>query len=289
MVTQIVGCILKGTLAELPVHAAYLSDYMFYVNSGTGMGDLYWNNGSAWVLLQGSTKTEVLENKSIDSSVNTLSGIILDPFVSQKREGFLVPGLTASASLKYAMKGLPVSGGTYSLFYDTTEKYVSRFTEATAIQVGYQSNGTTKFITKRSLNPSLKVRCRTSNAANTFMFVGFSTKLPTSNGGTPIDNASSGVIIGQTNTDANYFTKHSNGTTATQNNTSIPRDSIFRTFEIVMSASNIVTKINGVVQSTLTTNLPALETELYLLMELHNRTGTNSFDIAKAYFKDDLV
>ena len=288
MVTNIVGCIKKGTLAELPAHAAYLNDYLFYVDAGVGLGDLYWNNGSAWVQLQGVTKTEILENKNLDANLNTLNGVILDPFISRKREGFLVPSPTAAGSLKYAMKGLPIAGGTYSMFYDTTEKYVSRFTESTTIQIGYQSNSTTKFITKRSLNPSLKVRCRSSNAANTFMFVGFSTKLPTTNGGYPIDATSSGVIVGQTNTDANFIVRNGNSSNFNNTASSIPRDSIFRTFEITMTALNIVVKIDSTTVATITTFLPGLETEVYLLMELHNRTGTNSFDIAKAYFKDDI-
>jgi hypothetical protein len=285
--TNIVGCIKKGTLAELPTHAAYLADYLYYVSSGTGAGDLYWNNGSAWVLLQGAAKAEILQNKTIEPSANSFTNMVLDPFLSQKRQGFITPSLTAQGSLKYALKGLP-NLGTYSLFFvDTTEKYISRFTASTAIQVGYQSNTTTKFITKRSLNPSLKIRCRSTSSSNTFMFIGFSTKLPTPNAGTPIDNSSSGVIMGFNTTDANYFTKHSNGTNSTQTNTAIPRDTVFRTFEIIMSASNIVTKINDVVQATLTTNLPGLETEVYLLAEMHNISGTNNFDIAKAVFSSD--
>jgi hypothetical protein len=289
MVTDIVGCIKKGTLAELPSHGTYLSDYLYYVTTGANQGDLYWNNGTAWVMLQGATKAEIIENKTIDLSTNTVSGVLLDPFLSRKREGLLVPSPTAAGSLKYAMKGLPIAGGTYSMLYDTTEKYVSRFTESTAIQIGYQSNATTKFITRRGLNPYLKVRCRTTNPANTFMFVGFSTKAPTANGAYPIDATASGIIVGQTNADANFIVRNGNGSNFNNVATTIPRDGIFRTFEIIMSASNIITKIDGTTVNTATTFLPALTTDLYLLMEFHNRTSTNSFDIAKAYFKDDII
>ena len=287
VVTNVVGCIKKGTLAELPAHAAYLTDYLYYVDSGTGLGDLYWNNGSAWVQLQGATKAEVLQNKTFDPSLNTTSGLILDPFITQKRQGFLIPSITADASLKYALKGVPVGSGTYSLVRDATEGYVSRFNSASVVEMGYRSNATINLVTRRAYNPRLKVRCRSTNAESTFMFLGFSTKSPTPSGVIPIDASSSGVIVGTTNAIANYFTRCSDGSAFNNVNSSIPRDSVFRTFEIVMSASNIVVTINGTTIATLTTNLPGLNTDIYLLMELHNRTGTNSFEISKAVFSSD--
>lgn len=288
VVSNIVGCIKKGTLAELPAHAAYLNDYLYIVDSGPNLGDVYWNNGSGWVLIQGATKSEVLQNKQISPSNNTLTGFILDPFITQQRQGYLIPSLTADGSLRYALKGLPIAGGTYSLFYvDTTEKYVSRFNTSSVIQVGYQSNASIKLTTKRSLNPYLKIRARTSDANNTFMFFGFSTKAPTANGVSPIDNTSQGVIVGCDTSNANYFTRASNGTTMVQSNTSIPRDNIFRTFEIIMSSSNVIIKIDGTTLFTLTSNLPATTTDINLLMELHNRSGNNNFDIAKAIFTSD--
>lgn len=289
VITNIVGCIKKGTLAERPAHAAYLNDYLYYVDSGPNLGDLYWDDGTAWVLLQGAAKAEILQNKTISTANNnTLTGFILDPFVTQKRQGYLIPSLTADGSLRYAMKGLPIAGGTYSLFYvDATEKYVSRFNSASVIQIGYQSNASIKLTTKRQLNPYLKVRARTTDANNTFMFFGFSTKGPTANGVSPIDNASQGVIVGCDTSNANYFTRASNGTTMVQSNTAIARDNIFRTFEIIMSSANVIIKINDVTIFTLTNNLPAAATDIHLLMELHNRSGNNNFDIAKAIFTSD--
>jgi hypothetical protein len=287
MVTDIVGCIKKGTLAELPAHGAYLTDYLYYVTSGSGAGDLYWDNGSAWILLQGALKTEILENKNIDPSLNTLSGVILDPFITRKREGFLIPSASAAGSLKHAIKGVPAVG-TYSLYFDSVEKYVSRFTESNVLQVGYQSNATSKFVTKRSLNPYLKVRCRTTDSSNTYFFLGFSSKTPNGNGAFPVTATDAGCVLCMTSTNSVYLVRTSNGTAFSQNNSVIPRDNIFRTYEIIMSAANIIVKIDGATIATVTTNLPPLETEIYLLMELHNRANTNSFDISKAYFRDDI-
>jgi hypothetical protein len=285
--TNIVGCIKKGTLAELPTHAAYLADYLYYVSSGTGAGDLYWNNGSAWVLLQGAAKAEILQNKTIEPSANSFTNMVLDPFLSQKRQGFITPSLTAQGSLKYALKGLP-NLGTYSLFFvNTTEKYISRFTASSATVVGYQSNSTTKFITKRSLNPSLKIRCRCTSSTEARLNVGFSTRLPTNFDSHSVNATNAGVTMGFALDSPNFFTRRSDGTTATHTETTIPRDTLFRTFEISMSATNVVTKIDDVIMFTHTTNLPPLETEIYLLAEMHNITGTNNFDIAKAVFSSD--
>jgi hypothetical protein len=286
VLTNIVGCIKKGTLAERPAHAAYLTDYLYYVNSGSNLGDLYWNDGSAWVLLQGATKTEVLQNKIIDPSLNPTTGLILDPFLTQKRQGYLIPSITADASLRYGLKGVPVGSGTYSLVRDATEGYVSRFNSSSVVEMGYRSNATINLVTRRAYNPRLKVRCRSTNADNTYMFLGFSTKLPTPSGAFPIDATASGVIVGTTYTNANYLMRTADGAAFTHTNTTIPRDSIFRTFEIIMSASNIVVNIDATT-TTLTTNLPGLNTDLYLLIELHNRTGTNSFEISKGYFSSD--
>lgn len=281
------GLIKKGLDADKPAWASYLEDFIYY---STDLGNLYYYGPSSRTLIQGPEKIEALKNKGINFAENTISGLIKDPFSSLKREGFLTPAATADSSLNLALKGLPLgNGGTYSLVRDAVEGYVSRFNSASVVEMGYRSNATISFVTRRAYNPRLKVRCRSSNAEQTFMFLGFSTKLPTPSGVLPIDATASGIIVGATNTNANYFMRTANGSAFTQTNTTIPRDSIFRTFEIIMSASNIIVNMDGVTVGTLSATLPAVNTDLYLLMELHNRSGTNNFEIAKAYFRDDIA
>lgn len=284
-ISTAVGLIKKGLDAEKPTFSAYLTEYLYYA---TDTGNLYYYDASSRVLLQGSDKVEILKNKSFDFSLNTVIGLVQDPFQSNKRVGLLIPSLSAVSSVQLALKGLP-SIGTYSLFYDSIEKYVCRFSTSSVIQIGYQSNGTTAFATRRSLNPRLKVRCRTSDANATFMYIGFSTKLPTPNGGFPIDATASGVFVGLNNTIANYFVRNGDGANFNNVNTATPRDSIFRTFEIIMSATNIITKIDAVTVNTATTFLQGLNTDVYMFIELHNRSGTNNLDISKVFFQDDSI
>lgn len=280
------GLMKRGNDVNKPAAAYWLIGLLYHA---IDTGNLYYYADSTTrTLLQGPEKVEILKNKTFNFADNLVTGLIKDPFVSMKREGFLTPAPTAEGSLNLALKGLPFVGN-YSLVRDTTEGYVSRFSASSVIQIGYQSNSSIQLTTRRAYNSRLKVRCRSSNADKTYMYLGFSTKLPTPNGEFPVDNNTPGVIIATTYTNANYFSRNSNGTNYNHTNSSIPRDSIFRTFEIIMSSSNIIIKINDNTVHTLTTNLPDLDTDLYLLIELHNGIDSNNFEIAKVYFRDDIT
>lgn len=288
---QIVGCILKGTLAERPTHAAYLSGYLYYVNSGPNLGDLYWNNGTTWILIQGASKAEILQNKTFTSSQNNISGIPMDPFLSNKREGWITPGITAEASLKYALKGLPYFGN-YTLVKDGTEGYVSRFDLSVNGNIGYISNASVNFVTRRSFNPRFKFRVKPGDVANQNMMLGFTTALPVVANGWAVDASYAGAIFAITPSYATYVIRHGNAETvaATHYTTAVTKVANYVTFEIIMSSSDIKFYIDNILILTATTNLPALNKDIYLTLQLQRSAAVyKDFFISKAYFRDDIV
>jgi hypothetical protein len=93
-------------------------------------------------------------------------------------------------------------------------------------------------------------------------------------------------------TGANFYSNRtSNGAGAhTHNNTAITKTTTYRTFEIVMSSTDIKYYLDDVLQSTVTTNLPALNTDIYLtVQEQYNNAASKNFDVAKIYFESNFV
>ena len=285
-----VGCLLKGTDAELPTHAAYLTDFLYY---STDNGNLYWDNGSAWVLLQGATKAEVMQNKILSASNNTILGVQTDPFYSAKREGYIRPAITAAASLEGTLKGLSTSGGTYSYFYDTTEGFVSRFSTAAIAKIGWASD-TSPVTTRREWATRLKVRMRATTTGSTSIFMGFvnSDAVIINANVTPIGTADNGILLGF-NGQNNFFNSYRNdgqGGTSIVQSFGVTKDTNFHTFEMIMSDSNIVCTLDGGNTQTLTTQIPLLTTDMKMAVQCHALdTVSRSFDVSKAIYQSDFV
>lgn len=287
--TEIVGCILKGTLAERPTHAAYLSGYIYYVSSGVNLGDLYWNDGTTWVLLQGASKQETLQNKIIPASLNTITGIPSDPFTSGKRDGWITPALSAAASLQNALKGMP-SVGTYSLEYDATEGYFSRFATSIAERIGWFST-TLPLVTKRDYNPRLKIRSRITPTGNMSIWVGFSNSAPALSG-FPFNNSAQFFVMGMS---ASYTTNfqivRNDGTNdgGLATSTGVTKNANWNTFEITMTNTNVIAKINTT-EINVSVRIPSISENLYLMIFGYNSEAVaKNLDIVKCYFSSDIV
>lgn len=283
-ITTAAGLIKKGLESEKPSWTAYLEDFLYYA---TDTGNLYYYNSSVRVLLQGPEKQEVLKNKTFNISDNNITGLILDPFISQKREGFVIPSITANSSLNFVLKGLP-SNGNYSLVRDNTEGYISRFNNTGGENIGYFSDATYQLVTRRAYNPYLKVRTKSTDLTNINLMLGFSVYNPVPDYDWAIDDTHAGAILSFIEGVNNYIVRVSNGTNHNHLETSTVKNTDWHTYEIIMGVSDIVFKIDNIVVSTQTTNLPDLNTDIYLHIVQGKSTGTHNFDISKLYFRDDI-
>lgn len=283
------GCILRGPEVDLPSHASYWADYKYEAIEG----NVYHNNGSAWVLTQGAAKSETLKNKIINFDNNTVNGVLRDPFSMNKRVGYIIPALTAESSLNLALKGLPPTTG-YSLFNDPVEGYISRFSMSAVGELRGWFSDTTPFITRRDYNPYLKIRMKTSVTANMAMWVGF-TNLPINLVGTsPLAPLAHGLIVGTGSgfSAINYIVRNDGqNDTGSYTTTGVPRDIEFHTFEIQLLASGaVVTVDNGTPIVISNTRLPDINTDLMLYIHYWSRdTVPKTFDIARGYFESDIV
>jgi hypothetical protein len=288
---EYVGCILKGPLSALPVHATYWTDFLYYA---TDNGDLYLNNGTAWIQLQGATKAEVLKNKVLDGTQNNIINVgMSDPFSSSRREGYITPAITGAASLTGALKGLTVNG-TYSYFRDTTEGYVSRFTSAIQTKQGFYSD-TNPVISRREWATRLKVRMRSSTLSNTNIYVGFSNAATTVTANTvPFFQGDVGILMGFNISNANFMIARNDGivaNTGTVTTFPVAKDTNFHTFEMVMSDTNIVLTLDDANPQTYTTVIPPLTTDMKLVVQMHGNDAllTRNFDVAKGIFSSDIT
>lgn len=296
VVTTSAGLIKKGTLAERP-NGLYLADCI-YIDTATG--STYYNNGSsatsaAWVQLAGSDKVETLQNKTIPASSNTLSNFAVDPFSSSRREGYIIPALTAQASLKGALKGMPPNG-TYSYVYDTvaSEGYVSRFSTSIVENVGYISGASVNIPSRREWATSLKIRSRVSTTTSSRVYIGFTQNTAgVSASDTPLSSTDIGFLVGFNTATANFSMFRNDGTGAAPSATSfgaVAKDTLWHTYEVTMSDANIVCKLDGGNTITSTTRIPALSTNLYLHVQMQSTAAAaKNMDISKGSFGSDFV
>lgn len=285
------GCILRGPEADLPSHASYWSGYKYEC---TNNGNIYSNNGSAWVLIQGATKSETLKNKLINFDQNTVSGVMRDPFSLNKRIGYLIPAPTIAASLQLALKGLP-GVGSYSLVYDATEGWVCRFSTSIVEQIGFFSNALPTFVTRRSQLPKIKVRMKSSVTLSVNAIIGFT------------DNASgfqsaNNPQVNDTNTvwfgigsaySANFVgARTTNGSGAgISTTTTTPRDTAWHTLELQLNANDITYILdNNTPLVSSNSALPDINADLKLYLQMSSRDTTpKTFDIARVYFESNIT
>ena len=285
---RFVGCILHGdTIADLPTHNTRWTDFKF-VNLSNG--DEWFNNGTAWVQFSGATKSEILQNKQINPLNNSISGILLDPFVSNRLEGWLIPGMSAADSLKGILKGMP-SNGTYSLFYDSVEGWVSRFSTSIAERIGWYSISI-PLITRREWNPVLKIRSKVSTTGNMGLWVGFSNTLP-SLSHIPFANSSKFVVAGMSPSyTTNFQVIRNDGTndSGVASSLGVAKNANFNTLEIGMDNTKVYAKINSTLLDNITVRLPTVSENLYLMIWGYNSEAVaKTFDVGKIYFSHDVV
>lgn len=297
VVQEIAGCIIKGPLAERPPHAAYLTDFLYLA---TDTGDLWLDNGTAWVQLQGPTKSEVLKNKQIDASLNSILNLgVTDPFVSARREGYITPAISASGSLKGALKGIPVlNPSAYIYTYDSigTEGYISRFSTSIVEKLGYGSD-TNTVISRREWGTRFKIRVRASVTSNVNLYMGFTNQtsggVVSTNTTSPFTTSEQGVMFGFNPSDTKFLVFNNDGAgsaTNVQSFGSVNKDNTWHTFEMVMSDTNVVCTLDGTNTQTLTTQIPSLTTDLKLEIQFHSLdTSAKVFDISKGLFSSDFV
>ena len=285
---EFAGCILRGSEAAKPAHATFFTDFKY---EALDTGNVYYDNGTAWVLLSGPEKAETLKNKIVNFDDNTVSGVLRDPFSTNKRIGYLIPSLSASASLQLALRGMP-SVGTYSLEYDATEGYFSRLNTTLAERFGW-FNTTTPIVTRREHSPRLKIRSKLNVNSNISFWMGFSNTLPQLSS-VPFPNGAQFVVVGMS---ASYTTNFHIITNDGTNDGGLATPATFlkgaatswNTYEIIMTDTNITVKLGPSLSYTVNTRLPALSENLYLMMFCYNvEAVTKNLDIVKTYFESDI-
>lgn len=283
---NIVGCEMRGLESERPAHKPLYYDYIY---KATDTGNIYWDDGTKWVLFSGAQKAEVLRNKVFDPVNNTILNVPLDPFVSRKREGYISPAMAADTSLKGALRGLPAVG-TYSYHYASlTDGYVSRFSTSAISRIGYYPNASTNYFTRRRENPKIRIRARPSQTSDSRIYIGLASNLISTDTGVPLGTTDSGILIGYRVTESTYIVIRNNGTgTAIITPFTITKDTTYREFTVSLDSNGVTVKIDN---QTLSYNtfVPALDTQLYPYIQYQStNTAAKSFDISKGYFVSDI-
>jgi len=282
------GLLKRGNDASKPDPTYWLIGFLYHA---IDTGNLYYYQDSTTrVLLQGAEKAEILKNKSINFAENNVSGVIKDPFTSMKREGIFVPAATHNASFQLALKGAPLIG-TYTLVKDGAEGYVGKFEGNTSGKAGIVSNPTTSFVTRRGYNPRIKARFKVLDPATQITVFGFASALPFGSG-SALDNSTAGAIIAQSTGSAVYIIRNGIGdgvTPATNFNTTTNKATGYANYEIQMDATEIRFYIDGVLVRTVTSNLPALDRDIYLILGHERSTFVRDITLSKMYFSDDIL
>ena len=289
---RFVGCILRGLAANKPAAATTFTDYI-YVE--TDAGNIWQCNGSVWTIINGPLKSEELFNKTIDTNTNNFVGIIQDPFTSQQRQGYLIPSLNVTDSLKFAIKGMPTNG-TYSYVDDDlgTDGKISRFTTSIIENIGYFSNSTTQIISRVAYNTALKVRSKVSTTTGDRLYIGFSTNNTLPSSDTPLGSAESGIIVGFNTSATNYSIYRNDGTAAAPAAVTFAttKNTAWHNIEIIMQNSplQITVILDDTLTQTFTTRIPALNTNLFMNVMLQSSVAAaKNFDISKIRFTSNLV
>jgi hypothetical protein len=259
-----------------------------YLETDTGRLK-YTATGASYAPLRGHDMPEVLQNKTIDMERNEIVGLVHRPAfaLNFKRAGAIIPSASAHHSQHAALGPLQLIEGDAAVDLEVGPRVVSS-TDGVCISldaaspdtVGYSSSlaastATDTVITRREWNPYLIVKCKVDNVAFTRLYIGYNAysigDIAFSN--TPLSNTDAGVIVGYSLTTNNYSVFHNSGAGAMSTTTitaggSVAKDANFHTFEITMSSSNAIIKLDGGHQTTISTNIPAATTELRLFMVL---------------------
>jgi hypothetical protein len=259
-----------------------------YLETDTGRLK-YTETGASYQMLRGADMVEVLQNKTIDIERNEIVGLVHRPPFAPvfKKSGAIIPAASAIDSVHGALFPLRLVEGDSAVDLMVGPKTVSStdgvcvsLDAASPDTVGYSSSAaastaTDTVITRREWNPYLAVRCKVDNVGFTRLYIGYNAysigDIAFSN--TPLTSADSGVIVGYSLTTNNYSVFHNSGAGAMSTTTitaggSVAKDANFHTFEITMSSSNAIIKLDGAHTTTISTNIPAASTELRLFMVL---------------------
>ena len=288
-ILRFAGCLITCLAADTKPDHAGLAGFRALE---TDTGRLFYHNGSAWTMIIGRDKVETFTNKTIDAETNTLSNLLVSPFaLGYKRIGVHIPAGTAAGSVHHAFGGWPTAG-TYSIVHDSTEGYVSRFNSSASGDInGYKSTSTTQVISRRAWNPYVKFKVKPSTTTNSRVYIGWSVNntLPASD--TPLGSTEEGFIVGFHTGSTNFSIFHNDNvsTMVTENiGSGIAKDTAWRTYEIEMSSSNVVVRLDGANQTTVTTDIPATTTDLYFNCVLELAAASSmDFDIKSGVMRSD--
>lgn len=283
---------MRGLAANKPAASSTYTDWIYVETDGGNT----WNcNGSTWTIINGPLKTEEYVNKTIDFNNNNFLGVVQDPFTSQQRQGFHIPALTAADSLKFALKGLPTNG-TYSYVDDDLgiDGKISRFNTSIVENIGYYSNSSVQIISRAAYNASIKVRSKVSTTTGDRLYIGFSTNNTLPSSDTPLGSSESGVIVGFNTTATNYSIYRNDGSAAAPAALTFgtAKGTTWHNIEITMinSPLQVLVTLDDVTTQTLTTRIPALNTNLFVNVMLQSSVAASkNFDISKIRFTSNLV
>lgn len=269
MVTELlVGCKFRGLSTDIkPIGVGYAGFRYFEIDTGA----ISVCDGFAWFEISDpAAKVETLTNKSFDAETSTFLNLgYYQVFqMGYKRTGAFIPGPNGGAigcnagmaenvgAGESVISSSDATEGAYTNFRgNLTTETMGRFSTSTAVGMG----------TRRSYNPYLAIRCKLDSTAASRLIIGYTSAvtLPVSN--TILANADSGVFVGYTGATTNFTTFYNDGTGAMQTvATAVTKDTNWHTFEIIMSATDITTKLDGGNIQVLTTRIPGLNTDLNL-------------------------
>lgn len=228
-------------------------------------------NGEEWI--QYETLAMPFTNKTISAETNTISDLQLTSIFAQnaKRTGAIVPACTAADSLTGHLRGMTVNGdGTPTWSIDPTEGPVLAFARAASGIMGYTSAGTTDaMVTRRALNPYLKIRFKLSSISSTRLYIGFTSATALPNTDTPLATNESGVIFGYTSADSDFSVYYNDGQggAMAEVETGVVKDVLYHTVSFQFGASNVIVILDDGADTktqTLTTQIPATTTDIKL-------------------------
>lgn len=266
--TIVAGCKLIGTSEDpKPIGLGYLN-FRF---QETDTGDLYVSDGYTWFqIASNSSKVESLTNKSIDAETSTFLNLAYYHafMMGYKRVGANIPGASGGSigCLAGMNEGLG-AGENLTAGSDSTEGghsvYEGNLTGETMGRFSTTAQNCMK--TRRAYNPYFKVRCSLNSIAGTRLVIGYTSATTLPNSNTLLANGDSGVLVGYHGTTPNFSIFSNDGTGAMViTPLTVVKDSLFHTWEIIMTSSDVTIKLDGGNTTVLDTRIPDLTTDINL-------------------------
>ena len=260
--TIIGGAIAANRNASLPVLTA--DDSFAFINQTQTFTNKTINSGYDY----GQPANNIIRGTGCD---NPYAGSPTGPVV--RRTGlFAANGATEASGF---VGGSFTAIGTNSSMKNTTEGFGQDYdTTAVANANAGIRQGATRW--RREWGCYCIGRIKISSTSDVRAFIGWSSDTAEIAGETTLNNFS-GFGIGKRAADINWFTMRNDGdATEDRVDTTIAQTTSFLTFEMQLDATNFQSKIDGVAQTTQTTELPASATDLTFHCEIETGAGAAS-------------